>query len=123
MECCCYLRNVHDLLADGKTSCERRFGEPFKGPKIPCGVLVEYHPISTRDQMRIHRFGKKVLPGVLSGIYIDLWEGDILIADLEDLEKLDASEIYPRRINAKETMIRQKGDEFICPFAEGTAKL
>ena len=28
------------------------------------GALVEYHPISTRDQMRIHQFGKKVLPGI-----------------------------------------------------------
>ena len=26
MECCCYLRNIQDLLSDGKTPCERRFG-------------------------------------------------------------------------------------------------
>ena len=31
-----------------------------------------------------------------------------MIVDLEDLEKLDATEICPRRINAKEVMIRQK---------------
>ena len=37
MECYCYLRNVQDLLADGKTPYERRFGEPFKGPVIPLG--------------------------------------------------------------------------------------
>ena len=30
------------------------------------------------------------------------WEEDILIAEIEELEKLDASEIYPRRLNAKE---------------------
>ena len=41
---------------------------------------------------------------------------------MEDLEKLDASEIYPRRINAKEVLIRHKDDEFIFPFADGTAK-
>ena len=28
VECYCYLRNVHDLLADGKTLYERRFGKP-----------------------------------------------------------------------------------------------
>ena len=39
------------------------------------------------------------------------------------MEKLDASEIYPRRINAKEVLISQKGDEFIFPVAGGTAKL
>ena len=29
MECYCHLRNVQDLLADGKTPYEKRFGEPF----------------------------------------------------------------------------------------------
>ena len=29
MECYCYLRNIQDLLSDGKTPCERRFGTPF----------------------------------------------------------------------------------------------
>ena len=29
VECCCFLRNVQDLLADGKTPYERRYGEPF----------------------------------------------------------------------------------------------
>ena len=45
MECYTYLRNVTDLLSDGKTPCERRFGQPLKGPIIPFGSLVEYHPI------------------------------------------------------------------------------
>ena len=34
-ECYCYLRNVQDFLAYGKTPYERRFGEPFRGPRIP----------------------------------------------------------------------------------------
>ena len=42
MECYTYLRNVTDLLSDGKTPYERRFGQPFKGPIIPFGSLVEY---------------------------------------------------------------------------------
>ena len=48
----------------GKTPYARRFGQPFKGPIIPFGSLVEYHPISAKDQSRIHQFGKKVLPGL-----------------------------------------------------------
>ena len=67
MECYTYLRNVTDLLSDGKTPYERRFGKPFKGPIIPFGSLVEYHPISAKDQSRIHQFGKKVLPGLFLG--------------------------------------------------------
>ena len=43
MEYYTYLRNVTDLLSDGKTPKERRFGQPFKGPIIPFGSLVEYH--------------------------------------------------------------------------------
>ena len=63
MECYTYLRNIQDLLSGGKTSYGRRFGEPFKGPIIPFGSLVEYHPISAKDLSRLHQFGKKVLPG------------------------------------------------------------
>ena len=45
MECYTYLRNVTDLLLDGKTPYERCFGKPFDGLVIPFGSLVEYHPI------------------------------------------------------------------------------
>ena len=52
-----YLRNVTDVLSDGKTPYERRFGQPFKGPNIPFGSLVEYHPKISKDQSRIQQFG------------------------------------------------------------------
>ena len=84
MECYTYLRNVTDLLSDGKTPYERRFGQPFKGPIIPFGSLVEYHPITAKDQSRIHQFGKKVLPGLFLGYALyarGIWKGDVLIVD------------------------------------------
>ena len=43
------------------------FGQPFKGTIIPFGSLVEYYPISAKDQSRIHQFGKKVLPELFLG--------------------------------------------------------
>ena len=54
---------------DGKTLYERRFGKPFfkMDRSFPFGSLVEYHPISAKDQSRIHQFGKKVLPGLFLG--------------------------------------------------------
>ena len=58
------MRNILDLLSDEKTLYERRFGEPFKGPIIPFGSMVEYHPTSATDLSRLHQFGKKVLPVV-----------------------------------------------------------
>ena len=51
----------------GKRQCERRFGEPLKGPIITFGAMVEYHQSSPQDQSRIHQFGKKVLPGIFLG--------------------------------------------------------
>ena len=61
MECHIYLRNVTDLLSDGKTPYERRFGQPVKGPIIPFGSLVEYYLIYAKDQSRKHQFGQKLL--------------------------------------------------------------
>ena len=124
MECYTYLRNVTDLLSDGKTPYERRFGQPFKGPIIPFGSLVEYHPITAKDQSRIHQFGKKVLPGLFLGYALyagGIWKGDVLIADLEELETMDASEIYSKRLNAKEVIFPKQG-EFIFPIADGRIK-
>ena len=95
MECYTYLRNVTDLLSDGKTPYVRRFGKPFGGPVVPFGSLVEYHPITVKDQSRIHQFGKKVLPGLFLGYALyagGIWKGDALIADLEELETMDAFE-------------------------------
>ena len=52
--------------------------------------MVEYHPISVRDQSRLHQFGRKGLLGIFLGYDViagGIWKGDILTADLEDLEK------------------------------------
>ena len=125
MECYTYLRNVTDLLSDGKTPYERRFGQPFKGPIIPFGSLVEYHPITAKDQSRIHQFGKKVLPGLFLGYALyagGIWKGDVLVADLEELETMDASEIYSKRLNAKEVIFPKEKGEFIFPIADGRIK-
>ena len=55
------------------------------------GAMVEYHPISARDQSRIHQVGKNVLPGIFLGYELDagrIWKGDILVADLKRLGKV-----------------------------------
>ena len=124
MECYTYLRNVTDLLSDGKTPYERRFGKPFEGPVIPFGSLVAYHPTTAKDQSRIHQFGKKVLPGLFLGYALyagGIWKGDVLIADLEELETMDASSIYSKRLNAKEVIFPKEG-EFTFPIADGRIK-
>ena len=51
----------------------------------------------------------------------EIWNGDVLIADLEELETMDASEITSKRLNAKEVIFPSKG-EFTFPIADGRIK-
>ena len=126
MECHWYLRDIQDLLSDVKTPYNRRFGEPFKGPVIPFGSMVEFHPFSAKDLSRLHQFGRKVLPGIFFGYVLyeeEIWRGDILVADIEEWEKLDASEIHGRRLSTKEVLNPKRGEKLIFPIADGTVKL
>ena len=102
MECHCYLRNIQDLLSDGKTPYERRFGEPLKGAIIPFGAMLEYHPISAKKTYR------DCINSVLKSCQVysldmrctrcGIWRGDIMFADIEELEEMDASELHARRL-------------------------
>ena len=97
MECYCYLRNVQDLLFDGKTPYERRFGMPFDGSVKPFWATVEYHPISAKDLSWLHQFDPKVLPSIFLGYVLSeggIWKGDIVVADIAELEEMDASELH-----------------------------
>ena len=40
--------------------------------------MVEYHPITAKDQSRIHQFGKKVLPGLFLGYALCEGGGDVV---------------------------------------------
>ena len=42
-------------------------GNHLKDLLFQFGSLVEYYPITAKDQSRIHQFGKKVLPGLFLG--------------------------------------------------------
>ena len=82
-------------------------------------------PISSTDQSRIHQLGKKVLPGLFLGYALyagGIWKGDILVADIEELETMDASEIYSRRLNAKEVIFPKENENFIFPAVDGRIK-
>ena len=56
---------------------------------------------------------RKFLPGLFLGYALyagGIWKGDVLIADLEELETMDASEIYSKRLNAKEVIFPRQGE-------------
>ena len=52
--------------------------------------MVEYHPISTEDPSRLHQFDLHSFIGC--ELYAGgMWNGDIMVADVEELDNLDAS--------------------------------
>ena len=109
----------------GRLHMKDVFGKPFQGPIIPFGSLVEYDPISAKDQSRIHQFGKKVLPRLFLGYALyagGIWKGDVLVADLEELETMDASEMCPKRLNAEAVILPRENGKFIFPVADGRIK-
>ena len=46
-----------------------------------------------------------------------------MVADIEELEQMDVSEIHARRLNAKEVLTPMEGDNFTFPVADGTVKI
>ena len=108
MECYCYLRNIQDLLFDGKRPYEWRFGIPFNGSRIPFGAMIEYHPISVKDLSKLSMWSQKCLVKYLLWTCVAagrIRKGDVLFADIEEFEQKDASEIHARRLSAKEVSV------------------
>ena len=125
-ECNTYLRNIQDLLSDVKTPYERPFGVPFNGPVVPIGAMVEYHLISAKDLSRLHQFGTSLpryIPWICVVRGVNLEKRHIGRRDIEELEQMDASEIYAKRLNAKEMSTPMSGEKFMFPVADGTVKL
>ena len=46
-----------------------------------------------------------------------------MIADIEELEKMDASELHARRLYEKEVLTPMKDDNSILPVADGTPQI
>ena len=46
-----------------------------------------------------------------------------MVADVEELAEMDASELHSRRLSAKEVLTPQRSGNFIFPVAHGTVKI
>ena len=69
----------------------------FKWPIIPF-----VHWLSIKESINLER-------KLGYALYVArIWKGDVLVADLEELETMDASEIYSKRLNAKEVISPKK---------------
>ena len=84
MECYCFLRNVHDKMADVKTAFEERYGQTFWRTITYKGTLVDYIPITAKDKSRVHQFGKDTLKGIFLGYVLRTRRGRRLVQRLDD---------------------------------------
>ena len=112
MECYRYLRNVHDLQADGQTLHERRFDSPLHGPIIPFGAGVKFYPMSAKYQGRVHQFGTS-LSWKFMGYAMNAggsWTGDLFIAEAEDLKTMPPTEIHVKGVKPKGVHIQKRDD-------------
>ena len=128
MECDTYLRNVTDLSSDGKTPYERRFGSTKKRTNNPIwcnGRISPYfcqRPVAT-SSVRQESLTRKILRLCIvrggeseKGTYV-------LVTDIEELEKMDASEIHAKTLKAKEAFTPQKNVKHLFLVADETVKL
>ena len=62
-----------------------------------------------KDKSSVHQFGKKTQKGVFSG-YVPraggCLSGDLMMADYEDLQELEASEIDVKRFKSQEVVVK-----------------
>ena len=105
MECHTYLRNVTDLMSGGKTPYERRLGNHLED--------LLFHLV---HWLSITLFLRKT-----SQEYINLERKFYLDCSLDTLctrvEFGRVSEIYSKRLNAKEVIFSKEKGEFIFPIA------
>ena len=52
-----------------------------------------------------------------------IWKCDVLVADIEELETMNASEIFSKRLNAKEVIFPKENEHSIFLVADGRIKL
>ena len=76
-----------------------------------------------RDYINLVLKSCRVYSSVMSCMRGGIWKGDIMVADTEELEQMDASELHARRLHAKEVSTTQRRRNFIFPVADGTVKI
>ena len=108
MDCYCCVRNIQDLLADWKILYERRFSEHFTGPIKQYGAKMSLIPELRKTKRGSINLARKCFQAVLREVRHmreGSWKGDILVADAEASQEHHASEVYAKRINAKEVLV------------------
>ena len=122
MECYCYLRNVQDHPGRRENFTWTKIWRIIQRTNFSIRCTSVSLDLRER-QSENSSIRKESITRNLSRIYFDrgrgIWKGSILDADIKEYRKLDASEIYPRRPNAKEVLLTQTDGEFEFPVTDG----
>ena len=118
-------KHVQDLLSDGKLHMRDVLGNHLKDRSfrlVHCLSITYF----CEKPVKNPSIWKESLTWIVLWIRFvrgRIWKGDISVADIEELETLDASEIYSKRLNAKKVIFTKESGNFIFPVADGRIKL
>ena len=94
-ECNCYWRNVHDRMVHGETALENESDEDI--------------PITAKDRSRDPPVWKE-----------NGGSGDLKVADHEDVQETEASDIHVNRLKSQEVPVEE---HYALPCANGNSRL
>ena len=125
-------RSVIAICETFKTSC--LMGRHIMKGSSECPLRDSYtvwsigqiSPYLCEGHIETTSVGPKVLPGNIPQLCIvcgrNLERRHCMIADIEELEEMDASGIHARRLSAKEVLTPIEGAILYSPVADGTVK-
>ena len=120
----CETSQIYYLM--GRRPMKDVLGNHLKDRFFPFGSFVEYHPITAKEQSRIHQFGKKVLPGYCSSdTHCTRWEFGRVTYWLQTLRSW--RRWTHRKSTQKDSMRKRwyfpkKKEKIIFPIADGRIK-
>ena len=111
--------NVTAIYETFKISCpmgrpyERQFGTPFNVPVILFWSNGRISPYFCEGPIETSSTRSQSLAGFFLGYALHaggICNGDMLVADIEELEETNASEVHGKRLAAKEVLTPMRGE-------------
>ena len=122
---CCGRRFGNSVVTILPVQNKNFSGNPEELAKVP-GAAQETQSHLNWQSLGIWQVRSKkscqVYSSVMFCMRVETAKETLWIADIEELEEMDASELHVRRLNAKEVLTPIKGDNLLFPVADGTVR-
>ena len=124
MECYCNLRDIQDLLSDGKMRGGSEYHSKARLFRLERWWNINFFLIKTcRNCICLARKSYQVYSWDMRYTRGESGKETYQSQTLRNWKKMDASEIHAKRLNAKEVLTSQRSGHFIFPVADGTVKI